>query len=51
MVLRASLPVIIGGLRIGAEEWQSTEGLKPEDILPFTRKAFRMLWKQLARLQ
>ena len=43
--------IVIGALRLGADEWQATEGLRPSDILPFTRKVFRTLWKQLAKLR
>jgi len=43
--------IVVGALRIGAEEWQATQGLKPDDILPFTRKVFRTVWKQLAKLR
>ncbi|THF56539.1 TetR family transcriptional regulator [Pseudothauera rhizosphaerae] len=49
--LRLLAMVVIGALRIGTEEWQSTEGLKPEDIPSFTHKVFRMLWRQLAKLR
>lgn len=40
--------IVVGALRIGADEWRASEGLKPDDIRPFTRKVFRTLWKQLA---
>lgn len=40
--------IVVGALRIGADEWHASEGLKPDDIRPFTRKVFRTLWKQLA---
>ncbi len=49
--LRLLSMIVVGALRIGADEWRAIEGLKPSDIASFTRKVFRTLWKQLAELR
>ncbi len=43
--------IVIGALRLSADEWHATEGWKAADILPFTRKMFRVLRKQIGKLQ
>lgn len=47
--LRLLAMIVIGGLRIGAEEGRAS-GMQPEDIVPFSRNIFTTLREQLGKL-